>query len=134
MLITGCLSYGIAAAAFVLMYLFTNELMPTVVRGTMFGTLGGIGRLGCTVAPQIQKLANYGPWIPGVIFGGIVLFAASLVYTLPETYKAPLTETLDEAEIFMQQSYANKTWESNKDNNLLSIDDKKRYISKEDLK
>ena len=106
MIITGCFAYGMAAAAFVILYLFTNELVPTVVRGTMFGTLGGIGRLGCILATQIQKLASYGQFIPGVIFGCFTLLAGILVSTLPETFNYPLTETLDEAELFMRKASA----------------------------
>ena len=106
MIITGCIAYGMVAAAFVILYLFTNELIPTVVRGTMFGTLGGIGRLGCILATQIQKLASYGQFIPGLVFGFFTLLAGILVCTLPETLNQPLTETLDEAELFMRKSSA----------------------------
>ena len=88
-----------------LLFLYTSELLPTVIRCSGFGTLSGISRIGTIVGIQVLKLnTDERPWPAGVIFGVITLIAAGLFLTLPETRNAKLCQTLDEAEIAFTQT------------------------------
>jgi len=83
-----------------LLFLYTSELVPTVIRCSSFGALSAIGRVGSILGSQILKLnTDETPWAAGVVFGAITLLAAGIIYTLPETRNLPMTQTLDEAEV-----------------------------------
>ena len=99
-MILGTLAYGIISAAFSVLYLYTSELLPTVIRCTGFGCLSAFARIGNIIGSQILNLnTDETPWISGVVFGVITLIAGGLLFTLPETRGKPLTQTLDEAEV-----------------------------------
>lgn len=93
--------------------MYTSELLPTVIRCTVFGTLNGTAQLGAIIGNQVLKLnTNEMPWISGIVFGIITLIAAGLLITLPESYNLPLTQTLDEAEFLftrMENTHTHKT-------------------------
>jgi len=87
------------------LYLYTTELLPTVIRCTGFGTLSGLGRFGSILGSQVLKLnTDETPWISGVVFGIVTFIAAALIFTLPETSNKQLTQTLDEAEVAFGKS------------------------------
>ena len=94
-----------------LLFLYTSELIPTVIRCSAFGTLAGIGRLGSVAGSQVLNLnTDERPWIAAVVFGTLALISAGLIFTLPETRGRPLTQTLDEAEIaFTERDIVTKT-------------------------
>ena len=105
-LIFGSVSYGVISGAFSLLFLYTSELLPTVIRSSVFGTLSGIARIGSMIGSQVLNLnTDERPWVAGLIFGIIALIAAGLIFTLPETRGEPLTQTLDEAEMAFTKSY-----------------------------
>ena len=87
------------------MFLYTSELVPTVIRCSCFGALSAIGRIGSVLGSQILKLNDdETPWVSGVVFGALTLLAALVIFTLPETHRLPMTQTLDEAEFRFNDS------------------------------
>uniref|UniRef100_H2XQ74 Major facilitator superfamily (MFS) profile domain-containing protein n=1 Tax=Ciona intestinalis TaxID=7719 RepID=H2XQ74_CIOIN len=88
------------SGSYAVVYNFTSELYPTVVRNRTNGV--GVGstfaRFGSILAPFILALQAYLKWLPNVIFGVAAAAAALLSYTLPETKGIDMMETIEEAE------------------------------------
>jgi len=93
----GLFGYLVICGSFSTIFLYTNELLPTVIRGKGFGVLNAIGQIGSIVGMQILKLEKIKI---GFIFSGICMSGAASVLMLSETFKRPLLQTLDEAELF----------------------------------
>lgn len=86
--------------AFNILYIFTSELYPTVVRNTAVGVTSMVARFGSGLSSYIALLSNISlPIVPMIIFAVFSLFAGMLVFVLPETSEKPLPETLDVSSI-----------------------------------
>lgn len=85
------------SAGFAISYMYTAELMPTVVRNVGVGFGSVFARIAGLVAPFIAVLSTQ---IALIVFGVCGLFAGSVVLLLPETLGTKLPETLDEGEEF----------------------------------
>merc|ERR1740137_112968 len=83
-----------------LMYVYSAELYPTVVRNCGLGFCSIFGRIGGMLGPQIFKFSRYSICLPGIMVGVITILGGILSFSLPETNQAPLLETLEEAESF----------------------------------
>lgn len=89
--------------AFNILYIFTSELYPTVVRNTAVGVTSMVARFGSGLSSYIALLSNISlPIVPMIIFALFSLFAGMLVFVLPETSEKPLPETLDDAINFLE--------------------------------
>ncbi|KIH43574.1 hypothetical protein ANCDUO_26417 [Ancylostoma duodenale] len=89
--------------AFNILYIFTSELYPTIVRNTAVGVTSMVARFGSGVSSYIALLSiNSLPITPMIIFAIFSLFAGMLVSVLPETSEKPLPETLDDAVTFLR--------------------------------
>ncbi|XP_076457670.1 organic cation transporter protein-like [Babylonia areolata] len=91
-----------ASAAFCIIYQFSAELFPTVIRNSMMGASSMMARLGGIVSPYIAQLnvivgGKLGVALPLVVFGGCGLLAGLLALQLPETLKRPLPATIEDA-------------------------------------
>uniref|UniRef100_A0A3Q0RHD9 Solute carrier family 22 member 16 n=1 Tax=Amphilophus citrinellus TaxID=61819 RepID=A0A3Q0RHD9_AMPCI len=87
--------FGIAIA-FGLIYLYTCELYPTIIRSLAVGSGSMMCRVGSVVAPFCVYLADIWIYLPQVQMH--ILFLNILTLFLPETLGKPLTTTLEEAE------------------------------------
>lgn len=87
------------AAAFIILYVYTSELFPTVVRNAALGANSSAARIGSVLAPQVVLLSHMlgAPQLPFVTFGAVALVAACLSTMLPETAGKPLPETIEDA-------------------------------------
>lgn len=86
-----------ASAAFAVVYNYSAEIFPTVVRNSGLGMSSSIARLGSISAPQIALLGTYVfTWLPYVIFGTVAALGALLVCLLPETEGLPMPETIQD--------------------------------------
>ncbi|KAK6737460.1 hypothetical protein RB195_019891 [Necator americanus] len=89
--------------AFNILYIFTSELYPTIIRNTAVGVTSMVARFGSGVSSYIALLSiNTLPIVPMIIFAIFSLFAGMLVSVLPETSEKPLPETLDDAVTFLR--------------------------------
>ncbi|XP_069577618.1 solute carrier family 22 member 13 [Brachyistius frenatus] len=89
--------FGITAS-FAVIYVYTAEIFPTVLRQTGIGVSSMFARMGGVLAPIINMLDNHSPTTPLVIFGITPLLGAILALALPETADRPLPDTVEEVE------------------------------------
>ncbi|XP_061562923.1 solute carrier family 22 member 16 [Cololabis saira] len=86
------------AIAFGLVYLYTCELYPTIIRSLAVGSGSMMCRVGSVVAPFCVYLADVWIYLPQLIVGILAFIIGVLTMLLPETLGKPLTTTLAEAE------------------------------------
>ncbi|XP_028285446.1 solute carrier family 22 member 13 isoform X2 [Parambassis ranga] len=89
--------FGITAS-FAVIYVYTAEIFPTVLRQTGIGVSCMFARMGGVLAPIINMLHNHSPTTPLVIFGTSPLLGAVLALALPETADRPLPDTVEDVE------------------------------------
>ncbi|XP_045784990.1 carcinine transporter-like [Maniola jurtina] len=74
------------------------EMLPTPVRGSGSSIVHIFSYIGTILSSYIVYLANFIPWLPLVILGGVALIGMFLALTLPETAGKDMPQTFDEAE------------------------------------
>ncbi|XP_049447059.1 solute carrier family 22 member 4-like [Epinephelus fuscoguttatus] len=87
--------YGITTGT-ALMFAYTAELYPTVLRNTATGIYTTVSRLGSCVAPFLLELRVYLLYLPYIILGTLAIMSAVAALFLPETLGRPLPETIQE--------------------------------------
>ncbi|KAK7503321.1 hypothetical protein BaRGS_00005586, partial [Batillaria attramentaria] len=90
------------SGAFSVIYLFTAELYPTVIRNFGMGCSSTIARVGSALSPYIADLGVYvggqfGKALPLIIFGAFSVTAGGLSLILPETLNRKLPDTIEDA-------------------------------------
>ncbi|GIX84596.1 organic cation transporter protein [Caerostris extrusa] len=92
--------------SFGLMYLYTGELFPTVVRNVTLGSCSMCARIGSILAPLYGTARTYRegkathPAVPNILYGLLALSSGVLAFLLPETRDQKLPDTLEEGENF----------------------------------
>ncbi|GFN93714.1 organic cation transporter protein [Plakobranchus ocellatus] len=99
-----------ASAGFAVIYIYSAELFPTVMRNSGLGLCSFCARIGGILAPYIADLEHLtsGHWdvaVPLMIFGGLSVAAGLLVLFLPETSNRVLPDTVEDAKSFGNASY-----------------------------
>ncbi|KAM8857142.1 solute carrier family 22 member 4-like [Synchiropus picturatus] len=89
--------FGVVAGSG-LLYLFTGELSPTVIRNTSMSSCAMFSRLGSAVSPYLLQLAVFYQFLPWIIFGSLSLLGVLLCFFLPETFRKPLPDTIQQVE------------------------------------
>uniref|UniRef100_A0A3Q4GIK5 Major facilitator superfamily (MFS) profile domain-containing protein n=1 Tax=Neolamprologus brichardi TaxID=32507 RepID=A0A3Q4GIK5_NEOBR len=79
-----------------LMFAYTAELYPTVLRNTATGTSNTVSRIGSCIAPLLLSLGMYSKYLPYIILGTLAVVAAFAALFLPESFKKPLPETIEQ--------------------------------------
>ncbi|XP_061177668.1 organic cation transporter protein-like [Saccostrea echinata] len=103
-----------SAAAFAVIYVFSAELYPTVVRNAGMGASSCCARIGGILAPYVADSGvliggQFGQAVPLVIFGGASVLAGLLSLKLPETLDESLPETIDDGIAFGTPEYRKKS-------------------------
>ncbi|XP_054610752.1 solute carrier family 22 member 4-like isoform X2 [Dunckerocampus dactyliophorus] len=80
--------------AFALVYAYSAEVYPTVLRNTAMGACSMASRIGSIIAPYFIYLRSYSASLPYILMGGLTTMAALLSLLLPESYGMPLPETI----------------------------------------
>ncbi|CAJ0586591.1 unnamed protein product, partial [Mesorhabditis spiculigera] len=84
--------------SFNILYIFTSELNPTIVRNSAVGISSMIARMGSGASGYIAILSDVTlPIVPMLIFAVFAGFAGILVFFLPETQGLPLPDTIWDA-------------------------------------
>ncbi|XP_046572491.1 organic cation transporter protein-like [Haliotis rubra] len=91
-----------------IIYVFSAELFPTVVRNSGIGSSSLSGRVGAIISPHIVSLGimvggDFGRALPSTVFGALSVVAGILALWLPETMHKELPETIDDAIQFGKQ-------------------------------
>lgn len=86
--------------AFPVLYLYTGELMPTVIRNAGVGIGSTVSVMGSMISPHIPGLKTISSYVPPLLFTIFPSIAFFTVVMLPETRNRKLPETIDDAESF----------------------------------
>uniref|UniRef100_A0A0C9S8N8 TSA: Wollemia nobilis Ref_Wollemi_Transcript_4100_2084 transcribed RNA sequence n=1 Tax=Wollemia nobilis TaxID=56998 RepID=A0A0C9S8N8_9CONI len=92
----GCGLVGIfgMAGTYNLLYIYTSELFPTVVRNAALGLTSQAGHIGSIIAPLVVVTVGISPWLPLAIIGMAGIAGGILGVKLPETLNRPMYETM----------------------------------------
>ncbi|XP_029915678.1 solute carrier family 22 member 7-like [Myripristis murdjan] len=92
------LGKGLSEASFTIVYLFTAELYPTVVRQNGLGYSSFVARLGVSVAPLVILLEDVWHLLPNLIYCTMTVVAGLVSLLLPETLNTRLPEFIEDLE------------------------------------
>ncbi|XP_015604741.1 organic cation transporter protein [Cephus cinctus] len=115
------------ASSFAIIYNYTAELFPTVLRNTALGIGSMCARLSGALTPMIMLLDTFDPKVPATLFGFIAILAGFLALYLPETLNQPMPETLEDGENFgkgdtcFASCYARGNRRNKKVNNIVMV-------------
>ncbi|XP_034478926.1 organic cation transporter protein [Drosophila innubila] len=84
-------------SSFAVIYTYTAEMMPTVIRSGGVGVMSTFARFGAMLAPFVPLLGSYYEPLPLLLFGGVSMIAGFLSLLLPETFHKKLPDTVSEA-------------------------------------
>uniref|UniRef100_A0A3Q3QYB5 Major facilitator superfamily (MFS) profile domain-containing protein n=1 Tax=Monopterus albus TaxID=43700 RepID=A0A3Q3QYB5_MONAL len=82
------------STAYAVVYAYTAELYPTVLRNTAVGACSMAARIGSITAPYLIYLRSYSISLPYILIGGLTALSALLSLLLPESYGMPLPDTI----------------------------------------
>lgn len=85
---------------FIVVYLYSTELFPTVVRNAALGFTSMLARIGSMAAPFVIDTQGVARWMPPVAFAILPLIAGCVTFLLPETKGCELMTTIEEGEQF----------------------------------
>ncbi|ESO84002.1 hypothetical protein LOTGIDRAFT_108526 [Lottia gigantea] len=92
-----------ASAGFGVIYMFSAELFPTVLRNSSVGLCSVSARIGSMIAPYISDILLKGELelaLPLIVFGICSVVAGLLALLLPETMNRNLPDTIEDAKSF----------------------------------
>ncbi|XP_039861652.1 solute carrier family 22 member 5-like isoform X1 [Simochromis diagramma] len=79
-----------------ILYMFTGELSPTVIRNTVMSSCAMLSRAGSSISPYLLQLAVFYEFLPWMLVGSLSLVSVVLCFFLPETFREPLPDTIDQ--------------------------------------
>lgn len=88
------------AGSFAVIYNYSAELFPTVVRNSAMGLGSMCARLSGALTPLISLLDSFDPKVPAIIFGVVSIVSGVWTLFLPETMNQPMPESLEDGEQF----------------------------------
>ncbi|XP_058021162.1 solute carrier family 22 member 7 [Ahaetulla prasina] len=97
---------GFSEAAFTIVFLYSSELYPTILRQSGQGYCSFMARLGACVAPLVFLLDSIWKPLPQTASFAMALLCGSSAFFLPETRGIRLPETIEDIE--KQSSKGNK--------------------------
>lgn len=87
--------FGITSA-FSMLYVFTAELYPTLVRNMAVGVTSMASRVGSIIAPYFVYLGDYNRILPYILMGSLTVLIGIITLFFPESYGMALPETLEQ--------------------------------------
>lgn len=88
------------AGSFAVIYNYSAELFPTVIRNSAMGLGSMCARLSGALTPLITLLDSFDPKVPAIIFGVVSIVSGFWTLFLPETMNQPMPESLADGENF----------------------------------
>ncbi|KGL72545.1 Solute carrier family 22 member 4, partial [Tinamus guttatus] len=87
--------FGITSA-FSMLYVYSAELYPTLVRNMAVGATSTASRVGSIVAPYFVYLGAYDRFLPYILMGSLTVLIGILTLFLPESFGNPLPENFEQ--------------------------------------
>lgn len=88
------------ASSFAIIYNYSAELFPTVIRNSAMGLGAMCARTSGALTPLITLLDSFDPKMPSIIFAIVSIISGFFVMFLPETLNRPMPQTIEEGEKF----------------------------------
>lgn len=88
------------ASSFAIIYNYSAELFPTVIRNSAMGLGAMCARTSGALTPLITLLDSFDPKMPSIIFAVISIISGFLVMFLPETLNKSMPQTIEDGEKF----------------------------------
>ncbi|XP_061608675.1 organic cation/carnitine transporter 2-like [Phyllopteryx taeniolatus] len=82
--------------AFGIVYIYTAEIYPTVLRNLGMGICSSAARIGSITAPYVIYLGTYNKVLPYILMGSLTIASSVVNIFLPETLNKDLPETLEQ--------------------------------------
>uniref|UniRef100_A0A3Q3MH50 Solute carrier family 22 member 6 n=1 Tax=Mastacembelus armatus TaxID=205130 RepID=A0A3Q3MH50_9TELE len=96
--VVAVLGKATSEGSFTIMYLFTTELYPTVVRSNGLGYTSFLARLGVSISPLIVLLEDVWHLLPAVTYCTVAVVSGLVASLLPETLNTQLPEFIQDIE------------------------------------
>ncbi|XP_036137583.1 solute carrier family 22 member 4 isoform X3 [Molossus molossus] len=103
--------FGITSA-FSMLYVFTAELYPTLVRNMAVGVTSMASRVGSIIAPYFVYLGAYNRVLPYMVMGSLTVLIGIITLFFPESFGMTLPETLEEMQKVKWFRFGKKTRDS----------------------
>ncbi|KAF5913461.1 hypothetical protein HPG69_017079 [Diceros bicornis minor] len=87
--------FGITSA-FSMLYVFTAELYPTLIRNMAVGVTSMASRVGSIIAPYFVYLGAYNRVLPYILMGTLTVLNGIITLFFPESFGMALPETLEQ--------------------------------------
>jgi len=95
----GTVAISLVSMAFSMLYVYTPELYPTVVRNVGLGFGSTVARIGTILSPFLNQLRDQGlTFVPLFTYGSLLLLAGLASFFLPETCQSKMPETIEDVE------------------------------------
>lgn len=89
-MVCGVLGIFGMAGTYNLLFIYTAELFPTVVRNAALGCTTQAAQMGAILAPFVVVLGGY---LPFAVFAACGIVGGMFAFNLPETLNQPLYDT-----------------------------------------
>ncbi|XP_070684027.1 solute carrier family 22 member 7-like [Pempheris klunzingeri] len=96
--VVAVLGKALSEASFTIIYLFTTELYPTVIRQNGLGYTSFVARLGVSISPLIMLLEDVWHLFPPVTYCAVAVGSGLVTSLLPETLNTQLPEFIEDIE------------------------------------
>ncbi|XP_048240250.1 organic cation transporter protein-like [Haliotis rufescens] len=105
---------GFVVASFDIIWLYSSELFPTVIRSSALAVANIFARVGGIISPYIAGLAlvisgDFGRIVPLIIIGTSMIVAGLAALLLPETVNNPLPDNIDDAWRMQRRRHSDDT-------------------------
>uniref|UniRef100_UPI00358EACB6 solute carrier family 22 member 6-B-like n=1 Tax=Myxine glutinosa TaxID=7769 RepID=UPI00358EACB6 len=104
---------GCIAASFLVMFLYTGELYPTIMRQNGLGAGSTMARVGAILAPMVIHSGDIYPLLPQIIYSSVCFAGGIAALTLRETRNTSLPNTLDDLKQKHNDGHRRKTTHMN---------------------
>ncbi|XP_049448012.1 solute carrier family 22 member 5 [Epinephelus fuscoguttatus] len=81
---------------FSIVYIYTAEIYPTVLRNVGIGMCSSAARIGSITAPYVIYLGTYNKVLPYILMGSLTIASSVVNFFLPETLNRDLPETVEQ--------------------------------------
>ncbi|XP_067838651.1 solute carrier family 22 member 4-like isoform X3 [Heptranchias perlo] len=115
----------IVPSAFSMIFVFSAELYPTVVRNMGFGVCSMASRIGSIISPYFAYLETYNKVLPFILMGSLSVMAGIFCLVLPETFGQPLPQTIQQVQPMI--------WWTTKRNDIIAVAEKDKKVENEHL-